>query len=107
MAETYEQLQHRIADLEQEVHQLRQRAVAQVLREMRENIARYAITPQMLFGRGASTARKGNLRPKGASTTQTLVYSDGKGNKWTGRGRRPLWLRDAMASGKTLDEFRV
>ena len=26
---------------------------------------------------------------------------------WVGRGRRPRWLKDQLAAGRSLDEFRV
>lgn len=35
-----------------------------------------------------------------------VKYSDGV-NKWTGRGHKPKWLVAALASGKTIDQFRV
>jgi DNA-binding protein H-NS len=32
-------------------------------------------------------------------------YADDKGNKWTGRGRPPLWLVAAEKAGKKRDSF--
>jgi hypothetical protein len=32
-------------------------------------------------------------------------YADENGNTWTGIGRRPKWLKDALATGKTLADF--
>ncbi|SDD45200.1 DNA-binding protein H-NS [Paracoccus isoporae] len=26
---------------------------------------------------------------------------------WTGRGRRPIWIQDALANGKTLEELEI
>ena len=26
---------------------------------------------------------------------------------WTGRGRKPKWMADGLASGKTLEEFKI
>jgi DNA-binding protein H-NS len=26
---------------------------------------------------------------------------------WTGRGRQPRWIAEGLASGKTLDDFRI
>lgn len=26
---------------------------------------------------------------------------------WSGRGRQPQWIKDALAAGKTLDEFEI
>ncbi|HEY8946277.1 MAG TPA: H-NS histone family protein [Polyangiaceae bacterium] len=34
-------------------------------------------------------------------------YADGKGNSWSGQGRRPKWLKDALAAGNALADFAV
>jgi DNA-binding protein H-NS len=34
-------------------------------------------------------------------------YRDDKGNTWAARGSQPRWLREAIASGKTLESFAV
>ena len=31
----------------------------------------------------------------------------GHGNTWVGRGKRPQWLRDALAAGKQLSDFEI
>ena len=36
-----------------------------------------------------------------------VKYADDKGNKWTGRGRPPLWLVAAEKAGKKRDSFLV
>jgi DNA-binding protein H-NS len=30
-----------------------------------------------------------------------------KAQTWTGRGRQPRWIAEGLASGKTLDDFRI
>ncbi|MBT2323945.1 H-NS histone family protein, partial [Variovorax paradoxus] len=40
-----------------------------------------------------------------AAPTRSAKYSDGQGNSWSGMGKRPYWLRDALAAGRTLEEF--
>jgi len=32
---------------------------------------------------------------------------DNTAQTWSGRGKRPIWLNEAMAAGKTLDELKV
>ena len=32
-------------------------------------------------------------------------YSNGQGHTWSGKGKRPNWLREAIASGRGLEEF--
>lgn len=34
-------------------------------------------------------------------------YRDGNGNTWTGRGKQPVWLRTALAQGRSLGDFLV
>lgn len=34
-----------------------------------------------------------------------MEYADGAGNTWSGRGRRPKWITNALTSGKTLGDF--
>ena len=44
-------------------------------------------------------------KAKKAAPIRSAKYSDAEGNSWSGMGKRPFWLRDALATGKTLDEF--
>jgi DNA-binding protein H-NS len=48
---------------------------------------------------GRANPRKGKRVP--------VKYSDGKGNKWSGRGRLPLWLAAAEKAGKKRETFLV
>jgi len=50
-------------------------------------------------GRKKVGPRKGKRVP--------VKYSDDKGNKWSGRGRPPLWLVAAEKAGKKRDSFLV
>lgn len=100
MAQTYAELQEQIAKLQTEAQQLRQQELATVIAKIRGDIQAYQITPQDLFGK---LAPKGSTsKPKAAGSAK---FADGNGNVWTGRGPRPKWLRDALASGKELSDF--
>jgi DNA-binding protein H-NS len=47
----------------------------------------------------ASTSRKGTrIEPKFKAPT---------GETWTGRGLQPRWLKQALAGGATLDQFKI
>jgi DNA-binding protein H-NS len=39
------------------------------------------------------------------STCAAASYADGQGRTWSGRGPRPAWLREALANGKSLQDF--
>lgn len=52
----------------------------------------------------ASSGRRSGKRRK--YPVSTVVYRDGAGNSWTGRGPQPRWMKEALASGKTLADLR-
>ena len=103
MAQTYAQIQEQIARLQSDATALRNSEVADVVSRIKEAIATYDLQPRDLFGgrAGAGTAR-GSRGAAGSAK-----YSDGKGGVWGGRGPRPMWLREALSSGRKLEEFAV
>lgn len=42
---------------------------------------------------------------KAAGRAGAPKYTDEAGNIWSGRGPRPKWVKDALASGKSLNDF--
>jgi DNA-binding protein H-NS len=50
--------------------------------------------------------RKGAASKK-AVAAKKVVFSDGAGKQWSGRGPQPGWLKSAIASGRSIDEFKV
>jgi DNA-binding protein H-NS len=63
------------------------------------SIADWRRAVSLTKGRKKSGPRKGRRVP--------VKYADDKGNKWTGRGRPPLWLVAAEKTGKKRDSFLV
>jgi len=79
-------------DVRQEIKARQQQEVSKA-REQILGIARNAgLSEQALLGGGAPQAMYRNP----ADQSQT----------WTGRGRQPKWIADALAKGKSLDDFR-
>src|SRR4249920_2359161 len=105
MAQTYDQIQKQIERLQKEADALREKEVAGVVSRIKDAIAHYGLTAQQLGFRGAPEA-KTSFKSAG-NRTAGAKYSDGSGKFWSGMGKRPNWLRDSLAAGKTLDEFRV
>ncbi|MBK1613860.1 endonuclease [Rubrivivax gelatinosus] len=96
---TYAEIQAQIGKLQAEAEALRKKEIAEVVSGIKAQIAAY----------GLSAADLG-LAPKAARARKAVgkpVYADGQGNTWVGRGKRPEWIRAALAGGKTLDDFRV
>ncbi|TDT72678.1 DNA-binding protein H-NS [Litoreibacter halocynthiae] len=59
-----------------------------------------------LTGGGAGKAAK-PTRKKRAPAKVTHRHPDDKTLTWVGLGARPKWLKDAIASGRSLDEFKI
>ncbi len=41
------------------------------------------------------------------SNGRGFANPENAGETWHGRGRRPQWVKDALASGRTLDDLRI
>jgi len=109
---TYIELQKQIESLQREAEALKAKERKGVIARMREAIEAYGITTSELgfaTGRGRKmAASKTQTRKKRASGRGAgVAYSDSKGNTWAGRGKRPNWLREALASGAKLEDFAV
>lgn len=112
MTKTYEQLMRRIEALQAEADKLRRKEAEGVVARIREAIEHYGITAAdlgLLDSGGAGRKRGARRRPAARRKAAAAVvkYRDEAGRTWGGRGKRPQWLRDALAAGKTLDDFKI
>jgi DNA-binding protein H-NS len=127
MARSLADIQAEITKLKKEADKIRSVEIKEVVAKIRKAIAHYGLTPQELFGKGArasakadsgkakgTAAKKGRVakadkgKAKAPSKAPAVVrYKDEAGNTWVGRGKRPQWLRDALAAGKKLEDFAV
>jgi len=101
MARTYLEVMGQIGKLQAEAESLRRKEVAGVIKRIREAIDHYGLTSQDLGFKVPRLARAAGVR----KATAGARYGDGQGNVWGGRGPRPAWLREALAQGRTLEEF--
>ncbi|MBJ3763938.1 H-NS histone family protein [Maribius pontilimi] len=44
---------------------------------------------------------------KGSKSPPKYRNPDDPRKTWTGRGRQPAWIKDALASGKSLEDFLI
>lgn len=104
MAKTFEDIQKQIEALQQEAAMLRDKEVSEVVIRIKVAIAHYGLTASDLgFGKKASAGSRG----KSGKLASNGTYSDGAGNSWSGRGRRPGWLVSALSQGRKLSDFAV
>lgn len=56
---------------------------------------------------GKSRGKKRGPKPKKASRAVAYRHPKDASKTWGGRGPRPVWLREAIKSGKKLEDFKV
>lgn len=97
---SFEELQTLAKDLETEVASRREAEKGRVLQQMRELAGTIGMTVEELLGREKPKARA----PKGEAKYR---HPENPDLTWSGRGKRPTWLAEALVAGKTLEEFAV
>lgn len=113
LAEITAQIQQRdqeIAELRRQAEELRSHERVGVIEELRKKIAEYGITAAdlKLNGRGASTGTKRSVSAAPTKSASVVKYRSPTGETWSGgRGRKPRWVTEALAAGKSLEEFEV
>ena len=101
---TYIELKEQAEKLLAQAEELRQREVQQAIEEIKTKMQAYGITPADLGIAGRRTRSTSGVRGKKAD--QAAKYRGPNGESWSGgRGRKPRWLTDALASGKKLEDF--
>lgn len=112
LAEINSQIQQhdeQIAQLRRQAEQLRSQERAGVIEELRRKIADYGITAADLRLSGRGGRRSISAAPRaGKPTPAAAKYRSPTGETWSGgRGRKPRWVVEALAAGKSMEEFEI
>jgi DNA-binding protein H-NS len=114
MTKTYAQILKQIKVLQADADKVRVKEVEGVVGRIREAISVYNLSAEDLgFGTKAKGPKQAAAEPKkragrkAAKTAAVVKFRNETGGTWGGRGKRPQWLRDALAAGKTLADFAV
>ena len=94
-----------IAKLRKQAEELRNQERAGVIDELRRKVAEYGLTAAdlKLGGRGGGKRSVSAAPLKGAAK-----YRSPTGETWSGgRGRKPRWITEALAAGKSLSDFEI
>lgn len=97
---TYKELQAQIAALQEQAEIQRKAEVGAVIANIHARMDEYGITPADLGGRRGPSAAKGSKVAPKYRHPQT-------GQTWSGRGKQPRWLADAIAAGQSMDMFAL
>lgn len=109
--QTLAEIKEKIAALQKQVEAVRAEEVAGVVARIREAITYYDLSIKDVFGGRITGAGRGKakkaLRKISAKKADVVRYRDSAGNSWVGRGKRPYWLKAAIANGTPLEELAV
>ena len=112
---TYLELKQQAEKLMAEAEQLRRKETQEVIADIKAKIKAYGLTAEDLGFGAAAAARKSSPRaakagrvPKAPKAAKAAKYRGPNGETWSGgRGRKPRWITEALASGKKLEDFEV
>jgi DNA-binding protein H-NS len=136
MRKSVAQLEVEVAKLQQRISVVKAKEAEGVISRIKEAIDYYGLTAEDLFSsasREGTGTRGGRIASKKSKSTAArklpkldaasavptkpkqktagvklpAKFADGNGNTWTGRGSTPRWLTDAVASGRSREDFAV
>jgi DNA-binding protein H-NS len=102
---TYHDVKKQIAALEKQATDLFKKEVAGVIVQIRDQMSKYGLTVQDLGGGITRVGRKMSAMKK-KSSSQPKYRDPASGKTWSGKGRAPAWIVDAVKKGKQ-DAFLI
>lgn len=101
---TYKEIKRQFADLERKAELARKAELTKIIAGIKHQIKEYELTAEDLFG-GKAKAKP--AKTAGAKKVYPPKYQAPKTKAtWTGLGRPPEWIKDAIAKGKK-DDFLI
>lgn len=94
-----------ISQLRRQAEELRNQERSGVIEEIRKKIAEYGLSASDLKLNVRGPGKKGVAV---AAKSSAVKYRSPNGETWSGgRGRKPRWIIEALAAGKSLSDFEV
>lgn len=97
------------AALDKQIESARRDARQAAIAQVRTLMAEHGLTAADLQGKAKpKAAAKGKPKAAGSGKKVAPKYRDpATGDTWSGRGLQPRWLKAALATGRTLQEFAL
>ncbi|WP_288252019.1 H-NS histone family protein [uncultured Hydrogenophaga sp.] len=101
---TYSELMAQAQSLMAQAEQARKNELSNVIADIKAKMKQYGITVADLGGAASSGGRKASK----SKSVAAPKYRGPNGELWAGGpGRKPQWVRDALAAGKDLDAYKI
>ena len=110
LVEVKEKLDEVFAEREQQENKIKAESAErlQKLAEFTELLKEAGIDPSELVGTATTAKAEGTVKSKRAPRPAKYRYTeDGQEKTWTGQGRMPKAIAEAVAAGKALDDFLI
>jgi DNA-binding protein H-NS len=120
---SYAQMIAQIEELKKQAEKTRKEELSTVIKTIKKQIADYGITAEDLGlssaaakrgrkpGRPVKAVAKPGRKPRAkranAGVKVPPKYRDDAGNTWTGRGKQPKWVLQAIAVGRSLESMLI
>ena len=101
----YDRIMQQINDLRARADELRHQQRSQALRHILDVMRQHDITIEEI--QSGKIGRSHAKRTTSATKAPAKYADPVSGATWTGRGRKPAWVVQALNSGKTLDDLRI
>ena len=95
---TYHELIAQAEELRKQAEELRKKEIVEVVRDIKAKMDQYGITTEDLASFGKKTVSK---KPVG------VKYRGPNGEEWSGRGRAPAWIVEAVKNGQSREDFAI
>ena len=101
----YQELMQQAAELQRQAEEARKHELAAVITQIKGLIAEHHLSASDLgfHGRAGAAARARD----GRGTAAPKYRDPASGSTWSGRGRKPRWLEDALKAGHSADRFLI
>jgi DNA-binding protein H-NS len=110
LVEVKEKLDEVFAEREQQENKIKAESAErlQKLAEFAELLKGAGIDPSELVGTATTAKAEGTVKSKRAPRPAKYKYiEDGQEKTWTGQGRMPKTISEAVANGRALEEFLI
>lgn len=91
--------------LEKQIQEAQRAARGDALAKIKELMALHGLTVADLAGKAGFSAVKADTVAAPTKKVAAKYRHPETGESWTGRGLKPKWLQQALAEGKSLEEF--
>ncbi len=97
-----QQLQELISKAEKQKQKLHRNRIGEVRKSLTAKAKAEGYTIEQLFGKGGKASKK-----TGTPVAPKYRNKADPSQTWSGRGKRPRWLADAVAKGKKLTDYAI